>query len=132
MSKDSRGNELSTLPILNGVNSIADAKLFIGFESGGQARWWVRQLAQYKVPIVAGVVTVFATELEPYVQSKQLASLIAGLRGAAEYELLMGKPGAGVAGMDAQSAGHMLIILFVLLCNVSMLAGKQSTKKEGV
>jgi hypothetical protein len=44
----------------------------------------------------------------------------------------MGKPGAGVAGMDAQSAGHMLIILFVLLCNVSMLAGKQSIKKEGV
>jgi hypothetical protein len=58
-----------------------------------------------------------------------MAGLIAGLKGAAEYELISKQPGAGLAGMDAQSAGHMLVIAFVFLCNLGLLAGRRTSKQ---
>jgi hypothetical protein len=128
--KDARGNAIGSIPILAGVKSLADLKVFLGFCDGVPGgREYVRQLSQYKVPLIVGCVTVSATEYEPYYQSGQMAGLIPGLRGAAEYEALYGKPGAGMAGMDAQSAGHMLIILSVILGNIGMFAAKQDKKK---
>jgi hypothetical protein len=44
--------------------------------------------------------------------------LIGGLRGAAEYEGLVGAKGRAIAGMDAQSATHLAIILLVVTCNL--------------
>ncbi len=130
--KDARGNAASSLPIMAGVKSLADLRLFIGFCDGVPGgREYVRQLTQYNVPLVVGTVTVSATEFEPYYQSGQMAGLIPGLRGAAEYEALYGKPGAGMAGMDAQSAGHMLIILSVIVGNIGMFAAKSASKRKG-
>jgi hypothetical protein len=128
--KDSRGKDTASLPIMSGKKSLANCRLFLGFSSGVPGgREYVRQLGQYKVPLLVGCVTVSATEYEPYVQSGQMSGLIAGLKGAAEYEFLSKQPGAGLAGMDAQSAGHMLIIAFVLLCNVGLVAGQRRAKQ---
>ncbi|MEX0974490.1 MAG: hypothetical protein WD024_03930 [Bacillota bacterium] len=116
--KDWRGNDTSTLPILEGVTSMSDVDLFV-FYTDDSAEVWVRQVSQYKVPIIAGLITVTAPQAEPFLQSGQLAGILVGLRGAAEYELLMKKPGSAAAGMDAQSMGHFLIVLFILLGNAS-------------
>jgi len=65
----------------------------------------------------------------PFVQSGQLDGLLAGLRGAAEYELLLQAPGRALAMMDAQSMGHLLIIAFILIGNAAYLVTK-FTKKD--
>jgi hypothetical protein len=128
--KDARGNDPASLPIMSGIKNLGNCRLFLGFCDGVPGgREYVRQLTQYKVPLVVGTVTVSATEFEPYVQSKQMAGLIPGLRGAAEYEMLSGRPGNALAGMDAQSAGHMVIILSVILCNVGLLATRSKKAK---
>jgi hypothetical protein len=131
---DWRGKNTAELPILQGIDDMSDVDLYVFF-TDDSAEAWVRQISQYKVPIIAGLITVTAPQAEPFLQSKQLAGLLAGLRGAAEYEKLMQKPGAAAAGMDAQSMGHLLIILFILLGNVSYfvrrsrgLAGKGAGK----
>ncbi|MGI6632609.1 MAG: hypothetical protein ACOX5M_06105 [Bacillota bacterium] len=121
--KDWRGNVTSTLPILKGINSVADADLYVFF-TDDSAEAWVRQIAQYKVPLIATLITVTAPQAEPFIQSGQLAGLLAGLRAAAEFELLMDKPGSAAAGMDAQSMGHMLLILFILFGNLSYFVKK--------
>lgn len=52
------------------------------------------------------------------VQAGILTGLIGGGRGAAEYELLIGRPGDGVKGMDSQSMGHLAVIAFIILGNL--------------
>jgi hypothetical protein len=52
-----------------------------------------------------------------YTNTGQLDGIIAGLRGAADYEVLLGEPGAGVDGMPAQSTVHAIIIVFIIISN---------------
>jgi hypothetical protein len=47
----------------------------------------------------------------PYISSGQVVGRILGMKGAAEYETIMKKPGTATAGMDGQSFAHALIIL---------------------
>jgi hypothetical protein len=57
--------------------------------------------------------------MRPYIQSDQIASIINGARGAAEYELLRSEPGRAVAGMDAQSIGHIYVALLIIVGNIA-------------
>ncbi len=43
--------------------------------------------AVYKVPVAGGVTAVSIPGRMPYLQSGQLSGILAGLRGAAEYEV---------------------------------------------
>lgn len=61
---------------------------------------------------------VIAPGLYPFLDTGQINGLIGGLRGAAEYETLIGMKGKAVAGMDAQSATHFIIIGLIVLCNL--------------
>jgi hypothetical protein len=40
------------------------------------------------------------------------------MKGSAEYEKLVNKPGLATIGMDSQSIAHMLIIGFIILGNL--------------
>ncbi|QUL99193.1 MAG: hypothetical protein IMF26_03815 [Candidatus Fermentithermobacillus carboniphilus] len=115
---DYRGNATSELPVLEGIHSAGDVKMYIFF-STQNSDMYVRQVTQYKIPIIGGLINTIAPQAEPYVNAGQLAGILVGLRGGAEYEILMKSPGMGVASMDAQSMGHLLIIMSVVLGNLS-------------
>ena len=53
-----------------------------------------------------------------------------GLKGAAEYEKLIGKPEKAYLGMKAQSIAHVAIILLVLLGNVVYFLSRRKTERE--
>lgn len=127
---DFRGNSTSSLPLLQNVNGAADVKMFVFFTTQN-SDMYVRQVTQYKIPLVGGLINTISPQAEPYVNAGQLAGILVGLRGGAEYEMLMKSPGQGVASMDAQSMGHLLIILFILFANISYLATKNQSAKKG-
>jgi preprotein translocase subunit YajC len=124
---DSRGNSTDTLAILQTVNSAKDANMFIFF-STQNADMYVRQIAEYQVPIVGGLIATIAPQAEPYLHAGQLKGMLVGLRGAAEYETMMESPGIGVASMDAQSIAHLLIIFFIVIANISYFATRGRTQ----
>jgi hypothetical protein len=126
--RDVKGTPTEQIPILKNITGAAECQMFMFFTDSA-ADYWVRQVSQFKVPIVGGVITVSAPQAEPYLASGQLTGLLAGLRSAAEYELLMKAPGPAAAGMDAQSTGHVLLILFIIMGNISWLMMKN--KKGG-
>ena len=64
-------------------------------------------------------------------RSGQINGLIGGLRGAAEYESLIGQKGKAVAGMDAQSATHLAIIVLVIMCNLFYLSLRNTARQQG-
>jgi len=128
---DVRGNQTASLPIMKGIKTAGDFVLICDFATGipGPAEWIRQVQTRYNVPIASGVVTVMGPQTEPYYQSGQLVGLLSGLRSAAEYELAMQQPGMAVAGMDAQSMGHVAIVVFVVLGNLVYFVEKK--KKPG-
>jgi hypothetical protein len=44
--------------------------------------------------------------------------MVGGLRGAAEYELLIGKGGSGARSMLAQTSMHLYVLLLIVIGNV--------------
>ncbi|MEW6753707.1 MAG: hypothetical protein AB1505_22410, partial [Candidatus Latescibacterota bacterium] len=69
----------------------------------------------------------------PFLQSGQLAGMIGGLAGAAEYEQLIGHPAAATAGMLAQSVTHVIIVAFIVFGNAAYFATRrlQASRREG-
>ncbi|HJW14882.1 MAG TPA: hypothetical protein VJ776_09305, partial [Thermoanaerobaculia bacterium] len=71
-------------------------------------------------PMILGSTAVMASDYYPYLSSRQILGLIGGMKGAAEYERLMGIVGDARRGMDAQSMVHVIVVILVLLGNVAL------------
>jgi hypothetical protein len=117
---DYGGKSTKTLAVLQGVNSLKDVNYAISLGAGnpGVEAWYVYGKDKYKFELGGGCTGVIAPGLYPLLRSGQINGLIGGLRGAAEYESLIGQKGRAVAGMDAQSATHLAIIVLVAICNL--------------
>jgi hypothetical protein len=117
---DYGGHPTKGQPVLDGVNSLRDVAYAVSLGAGnpGVEAWYVFGKDKYKFELGGGCTGVIAPGLYPLLRSGQINGLIGGLRGAAEYESLVGQKGRAVAGMDAQSATHLAIIVLVMLCNV--------------
>lgn len=125
-TSDFSGAPLAGMPVLQGVNTIKDTVLWVDLGSGtpGYAET-IATVGIAGVPIITGVTAVSVAGALPFYQSGQLKGLIMGMRGAAEYELLAGAPGKAIAGMDAQSLSHVLLIVFIILGNIGYLASRK-------
>jgi hypothetical protein len=121
------GLPLDEVPWLAGVRGLGDLKLLISVSAlvPGAKEWVQYVQGRYKLRMVAATTAVSTTDLAPYYQSGQLLGLVAGLSGAAEYEVLVGRPGTGVAGADVLNVGHAVVILAILLGNVLYFAGRR-------
>ena len=130
---DVRGKPIGSYPIMEGVNTAGDFQFIAEFATGipGPAEWIRQVVTRFSVPLGCGVVAVMGPQNVPYLQSKQLVGLLGGgLKSAAEYEIAVKMPGAATAAMDAQSLGHVVIVLFVLLGNLLFLVEKQEQKAK--
>lgn len=124
---DYRGNKTVDIPMMKDVGGINTMDFIYCFGAGSPGpREWIRQVVtNYKTPFAAGVLTTSAAEYAPYVQAKQMIGVLGGLRGGAEYELLIGKPGVSVAKMDSESIGHLYIIALIVIGNIGYFATKK-------
>ena len=52
-------------------------------------------------------------------------AMMGGLRGAAEYEDLIGRPGGGKRGMLAQTSTHLYVIVLIGLGNLSYFLARR-------
>jgi len=87
--------------------------------------------SRYGMRVGAGVTAVSAADAYPFLQSGQLTGLLAGMKGGAEYEVLVQKAGyskaymPAVAAMDSQSLAHVVIMLLVIIGNVAYFATRK-------
>lgn len=124
-SIDNAGTPTKNMEIFEEVKNYNDIDLVITLAAGNSPDTWVTFAGtKYKAKIAAGVTAVMAADYYPYLQTKQMIGLVNGLKGAAEYETLVGKPEKAVRGMTPQSAIHIAIILFILLGNISYFLTK--------
>lgn len=128
---DQYGHPTADLPLLQGVDRYADIPLVVTISSSALSEYWVIWAGgKYHARIIAGNTAIQAVLIYPFLQTGQLAGMLGGLKGAAEYERLVGHDGAGVRGMDAQSLAHFLIVLFILLGNLGYLLQRRAQARE--
>ncbi len=132
---DYYGTLIDSLPMMREIRNFDQISLAISFSGGGVSRTWVTYANQrYGANVAAGVTAVMAAENYPYLQTKQLIGMLGGLKGAAEYENLVEKNlklktrKAACIGMDAQSAVHIMMIVFIVLANIAYFAGRRRKK----
>ena len=130
-STDARGTLTDKIPMMEGVNQLVDFDFIFTASAGypGTVEWVQYGADPTGVPMSTGVTSIQVNEVMPYVQSGQVKGILAGMPGAAEYEKLVGVPGIGTSGMDAQSIAHLVIVLFIIFGNVTFFIERQRQKK---
>ncbi|MFN3649872.1 MAG: hypothetical protein ACK47B_09835 [Armatimonadota bacterium] len=91
---------------------------------------WYEFLSPTGVKLVLGCTAVMAPEQYPYLDSGQLNGLLTGMKGAAEYEQLIGAPGTGLVLMTGQSFAHLYIVLLIALGNAALIAGRLERRRR--
>ncbi|MEE2754506.1 MAG: hypothetical protein VX910_11030 [Candidatus Latescibacterota bacterium] len=126
---DVKGNTLESLTVTRPIKSLRDIPYVIDLSAGypGVEEWIQFGQERYGFKLSAGVTAVMAPDFFPFLQSGQLAGLLGGLAGAAEYEHLIDREDQAVSGMRPQSVGHVVIIGFILFGNLVYFLGRNRT-----
>lgn len=129
---DYHGRLLGATPLGARLRNYDDIALVISVADGSMPTYWVEYAgARYGAKVVGALTAVMVTSFLPYLESGQLAGILPGMKGAAEYEQLLGDPGAGTRGMDAQSAAHLLIAVLVIAGNIQAWIGRRKSQRSG-
>ena len=137
--QDVRGTPIDRIPLMRGVHSIRDVKLVYTVATGIIGEWWITQVhPQSGTPILIGPTAVSAPKYYAYLNAGQVVGMVGGMKGAAEYEKLLGQahPELGqfyrstrgftaTKGMDAQTVIHIVIIIFIFIGNVAYMRTKK-------
>ena len=123
-STDSRGVPLVRLPLMRGVDRLADFDLVVCVSGGvpGALEWIAQVQGRFVERMAAATTSSLAPDLLPFVASGQLTGLVDGLTGAAQFEVLATQPGAAHRGLEAQSFAHLVLVLVMLFaCGAGLL-----------
>ena len=128
--QDHYGTPIGELPVMDAIKTLRDVDYAVSLAAGfpGIDEWYVYGKDKYQFELGGGSTAVMAPGLYPRLRGGQINGLIGGLRGAAEYEKLLDRSGKAVAGMDAQSATHFVIIALVIVCNVFYAISRRQRK----
>ena len=128
---DSRGTKVTEIPMMDGIHRFEDFDFLFSASAGypGTIEWVQYAVDPTNVPMATGTTSIQVNDVMPYVAAGQINGILAGMPGAAEYEALIGVPGIGTSGMDAQSVAHLVIVLFIVLGNIGYLIERQRSKK---
>lgn len=119
--QDMKGMDYQQIPMLKGIRKFNNIGYVLSLSAGdpGLKQYVMVAHDVYKCKVSGGATAVSTPGFMPYVNDqKQLYGMMGGLKGAAEYEMLVDVKGTATAGMDAQSVAHILIIIFIVLGNV--------------
>ena len=164
MKEDSiERKSLASFPIMQGIKSIQnDVALHLEISASDSVSNWlqfVQPSTQPRLKIGYACTGVMAAEAYPLLDSGQLSGMTPGLKGAADYELLVDNleaemvargereelsgarakgslPGMGQSArqyMFTQNNAHLVVLLFILVGNIGLLLARRkrsSTVKE--
>ncbi len=136
---DHFGNDFADLPLMQECQSAADFDLWAEWSSGTPGEQQVIQFVQGRhggpsaVPIIVGATAVSVPGMMPFYPT-QIYGILNGLAGAGEYEFMLnvdyGYPYAQGPSLDAQSLGHVLILIFIIIGNISYLLSRSKGGKS--
>lgn len=135
---DARGTNIDQIPMCRDIDNIQKMKLIVNVSGAypGMKEWVQYAVTPYqgKLKLVGGSTGVQAPQFFPYIPG-QMAGMLTGIKGAAEYEQLVvnkyrpTNPDAkylqGRRRMGPQAMGHILMVGLIILGNVVYFAGNR-------
>ena len=125
---DIEGATARDLPIMDGMTSLKDVALIVSFGGGFPGiKEWVQFAGDLgNIPVAGGCTAVSSPLLYPY-YPQQMVGLMGGIKGAAEYEAILGKtyprymhtPMRGSEMMGPQTVAHLVIMFFIVIGNIA-------------
>jgi hypothetical protein len=121
---DSRGTPLSEIPLMRGVRNYDNIDLILNLSAGypGTQEWVQYAVDVFHVKLAAGNTAVQAPSMYPYIQTGQLAGVLGGMKGGAEYEIALKRPAKAVSYMFSQAIAHGVICLFIIIGNIAFFS----------
>lgn len=131
------GNRTDTLPIMAGLKNYDDMGLVVSIAGSSVPLSWVNYAhTQFGVHMGCGITAVSAADFYPYLNSGQFTGMLAGMKGAAEYEQLVsdkmtalgldwGLQRKGTEAMSSQTAAHIAIMVFILIGNIAFFVTRR-------
>ena len=126
---DFNNDPISQFPLIQAVPRLTQeyiaAVLVLNCGTPGATEWLAQITQGTSIKLIVGEIQMSVPDSMTYVQSKQYAGMIAGSRGCAEYEQLIGRPGKGLKSQDTMSIIALMITLFIVLGNIGYLTRKK-------
>jgi hypothetical protein len=131
---DYYGNQTDTLEVMKRVRNYDQIGIVVAITPLSSPLWYVMYAqTKFGVKVGAGCTAVCAPDFYPYVGTGQLSGMMAGMKGAAEYEELVeneyhvGGRRRATEGMASQSAAHLLMMFFVIIGNIAYFATRRKS-----
>ncbi|MFQ5499744.1 MAG: hypothetical protein ACE5FH_08730 [Candidatus Zixiibacteriota bacterium] len=128
--EDYAGRPYEQIEMLQNIGNYDDIAAVMSIADGSLTTHWIEYGGRYNLPVLAGVTAAMVTTYDPYLSSGQLKEMIGGLRGAAEYEKLIGQSGGGARAMLAQTMAHLYVIALVVLGNILYFRSRRTGMKQ--
>jgi hypothetical protein len=125
---DHRGRPVGELPIMESVHSIKDVHAVAVITYAPDNSWFTVIKGQFSTPIVFCCMSIMNPYYQPFYESGQLAGILAGNRGSAQYDKLGGEVGLGAQLTLAVSFANILVIVAAVLGNLAWWAGRRQRR----
>jgi hypothetical protein len=128
---DYYGTPLDSIPMMRGVQNYDQVACVVDLSAGNITDAWIAYgQGRFYFPLALGLTGVMGADYYPYLNSKQIFGLMAGLYGAAQYEELADNPGLAKDGMRIQVYAHLVIIFFILIGNIGHFMSWSEKKRQ--
>ncbi|MEM2136948.1 MAG: hypothetical protein QXI93_03225 [Candidatus Methanomethylicia archaeon] len=127
---DKYGTPIDQIPLLQNVRGARDIRLVVDSTTGDYGDYYVRQWRiRYGTAVAEiGIAMNYSTFI-PYYQAGLAVGALKGIRGAAEYEKLIGALGEATTSLDALNVSHLLVIIAIVMANLSYVMTKRGGGK---
>jgi hypothetical protein len=134
---DYYGSRTESLPIMRGIRNYDDVGILVSVAASAMPlSWIVYAQTQFGVHLSCGITAVSAADYYPYVNSGQFVGMLAGMKGAAEYEELVsermtkagmewGLRNRGTESMSSQTSAHLAIMAFIIIGNIAFFSSRR-------
>ncbi len=137
MASDLKGTFRREGEIFKNVNTLRDLKYVVIASGSKMPQYYIDLQVRFGYKLGIAVTAVSGPDFIPYLQTGQVNGMINGLRGAAEYELLLSRKynnpsdkGTAYAGMASLTLSHVTIIGFILLGNIIYFTEQRRKKSK--
>ncbi len=115
----------SEVPRLHG-DYVAVLAHFVGHDPPPD-EWFAAVGQPGNIPIISGTPQMAVPQFIPFLEAGIIKANIPGMRGAAEYESLVGVLGSATAGQDVTSSMVLFITILVIMANVGYILTRKDT-----
>ncbi|MEM0084730.1 MAG: hypothetical protein QW743_04200 [Candidatus Methanomethylicia archaeon] len=117
---DKYGTPIDQIPLFQNVRNANDIKIVIDSTTGDYGDYYVRQWRiRYGTAVAEIGIAMNYSTFMAYYQAGLAVGALKGIRGAAEYEKLIGQLGEATTSLDALNVSHLLVIIAIIMANLS-------------